>query len=307
MIVAKKSWLGLLFTVQGSTFVNIWPRVAFVLVVSILVELISKNGWLAFSLTPFPFTVVGLALAIFLGFRNSAAYDRYWEGRKLWGALVNVSRNFAIQTEIVEANAQNKGKRNELVRDIIAYVHSLRHRLRDSCPDDELQTYIQPSASIAQIKSFNNIPFAILDKVTKKLVELWKSGRLETYQLVSLQSDLSKMLDVQGGCERIQSTPIPFTYSVLTHRTVMIYCLALPFGLHDIIGWAMPVVTTFIAYAFLGLDDLGDEIEQPFAQQPNSLPLHSICRTIEINLLELIGEQNDKIPAPIAPINDVLD
>ena len=131
-------------------------------------------------------------------------------------------------------------------------------------------------------------------------------GNLETYQLSALQADLSKMLDVQGGCERIQATPIPFTYSVLTHRTVTLYCLGLPFGLHDIVGWATPLVVGFISYAFLALDDLGDEIEQPFGLQPNSLPLHSISRTIEINLLQLIGVPSTDLPPPIKAEDDIL-
>ena len=305
IITQKKSWLQLLFSVRGSTFQNIWPRLVVMVLIAIVVTTASQIGFLRVSLTPVPFTVVGLALAIFLGFRNNAAYDRYWEGRKLWGALVNVSRNFAIQSRVLGPAEKSSGVRSVLVRGVIAYVNCLRHRLRATSPLEELSVYAEKEV-VAEAMIHNNVPVGVLDQLTKLLVDQWRSGNLETYQLSALQADLSKMLDVQGGCERIQATPIPFTYSVLTHRTVTLYCLGLPFGLHDIVGWATPLVVGFISYAFLALDDLGDEIEQPFGLQPNSLPLHSISRTIEINLLQLIGVPSTDLPPPIKAEDDIL-
>ena len=305
IVTQKKSWLQLLFSFRGSTFQNIWHRLLVAILVAVVVSAVSHAGYLRGSLTPVPFTVVGLALAIFLGFRNNAAYDRYWEGRKLWGALVNVTRNFAIQTRVIGQSQSSPDIRPTLVRGVIAYVHCLRHRLRATSPEEELRAYVEKEV-VAEAMVHKNIPIGVLDHLTKLLIQQWRSGKLETYQLTALQADLSKMLDVQGGCERIQSTPIPFTYSVLTHRTVSLYCLGLPFGLHDIVGWATPLVVGFISYAFLALDDLGDEIEQPFGLQPNSLPLHSISRTIEINLLQLIGVPSEELPLPIEAKDDVL-
>ena len=305
IIKEKKSWLRMVFAIRGSALPNIWPRIVVVLLVSVITVAASYAGHLKFTLTPVPFTVVGLAIAIFLGFRNNAAYDRYWEGRKLWGALVNVSRNFAIQSRVIKSHDNDPAARERLIRMIIGYVHCLRHRLRKSVPDQELNLFLGEGVA-TQVSSFRNIPVAILDKVTELLVQHWRSGNLETYQLNSLQADLSKMLDVQGGCERIQATPIPFTYSVLTHRTVVLYCLALPFGLHDTVGWATPFVAAFVSYAFFALDDLGDEIEQPFGLQPNSLPLHAITRTIEIDLLTLAGTNESDLPDPIVAIDNIL-
>ena len=305
IVTQKKSWLQLLFSVRGSTFQNIWHRLLVVVLVAVVVTSVSHAGYLRVSLTPVPFTVVGLALAIFLGFRNNAAYDRYWEGRKLWGALVNVTRNFAIQSRVLGSSKGGSNVRPVLVRGVIAYVNCLRHRLRATSPEEELNAYVEKEV-VAKAMIHSNVPVGVLDHLTEQLIAQWRSGNLETYQLTALQADLSKMLDVQGGCERIQSTPIPFTYSVLTHRTVTLYCLGLPFGLHDIVGWATPLVVGFISYAFLALDDLGDEIEQPFGLQPNSLPLHSISRTIEINLLQLIGVPSDDLPSPIVAKDDIL-
>ena len=305
IITQKNSWFHLLFSIRGSTFQNIWHRLLAVVLIAVVVTAVSHAGYLRGTLTPVPFTVVGLALAIFLGFRNNAAYDRYWEGRKLWGALVNVTRNFAIQSRVLISTDDSSNVRPILVRGVIGYVNCLRHRLRASSPEEELNTYLEKEV-VAKLMTHKNVPVGVLDHLTELIVEQWRSGNLETYQLVALQADLSKMLDVQGGCERIQSTPIPFTYSVLTHRTVSLYCLGLPFGLHDIVGWATPLVVGFISYAFLALDDLGDELQQPFGLQPNSLPLHSISRTIEINLLQLIGTSSEQLPLPIVAKDEIL-
>ena len=307
IVTEKKSWLWLVLALQGSTLLNTWPRIAVAILMAVVVESCAHLGWLKVSLTPAPFTVVGLALAIFLGFRNNAAYDRYWEGRKLLGALVNVTRNFALKTRVIMQQDSNAAinTRAKLVRITLAYVNSLRHRLRETVPSEDLREYLSEEQLQIALKH-NNIPLAVLDQATEVLVDQWKQGNLETYQLSDLQNDISRMLDVQGGCERIQATPIPFTYSVLTHRTVMLYCLALPFGIHDLVGWALPLVVGFVSYAFLSLDDLADEIEQLFGLQPNSLPLHAICRTIEINLLQVIETADEQVPEPIAPVDGIL-
>jgi putative membrane protein len=119
-----------------------------------------------------------------------------------------------------------------------------------------------------------------------------------------LERRLSNTTDIQGGCERIKGTPIPFAYSVLIHRIVALYCLLLPFGLVQTVGWLTPVVVALIAYAFFGLDEIGDEIEDPFSTQPQDLPLTALCRTIEVNLLQAIGEQ--EVPPFMEPVDDVL-
>jgi len=113
-----------------------------------------------------------------------------------------------------------------------------------------------------------------------------------------IEGSLTAMTDIQGACERIKSTPIPYSYTVLMHRLVAMYCLLLPFGLQDAAGWATPVVVLCISYALFGLDAIGDEVEQPFGVDPNDLPLSSISRTIEGNLRRRIGEPPPKKYAP---------
>lgn len=132
----------------------------------------------------------------------------------------------------------------------------------------------------------------------------WQTGHIHDLHVPVLEESLTEMTSVQGACERIKNTPIPYTYNVLIHRIVAVYCLALPFGLLEFAGNLTPIVVALISYAFLGLDAIGDDVEQPFETDDNDLPLHSLSRTIKINLLQLIGETD--LPEPVKPIDGVL-
>lgn len=303
----------MVFAVHGTTLGRVWPRVLFVTAFAVLLTFASIGlGIHQYSLTTAPFTVVGLALAIFLGFRNNAAYDRYWEGRKLWGSMVNVTRAFTVQILTIIQDEKNEGNddvkqlRFELVLLILAHVNALRHRLRDTDPTAELNSYMANPSVVEKLKRHNNIPIAIASRIGERLGRANRNGWLEKFHLPLLHGNLAEMVAIQGGCERIKLTPIPYTYSVLTHRTVILYCLALPCGLHDTVGILTPVVVGFVAYAFLGLDAVGDEIEQPFGLRENHLPLHAITRTIEVNLLQLVEADSDTIPDMIQPRDHVL-
>ncbi len=292
---------------------KVWPRVLIVTAFAGVVTYFSSvAGAHKYSLTTAPFTVVGLALAIFLGFRNNAAYDRYWEGRKLWGNMVNTTRTFAIQvhTLISAEEVANIDElmqlRRSLIRLTLAYVNALRHKLRDSTPEAELYEYMEDSASVEAVLRHANVPVAIGRLIAEKIAVAERRGWLKTFHVPLLYNNLTEMIAVQGACERIKSTPIPYTYSVLTHRTTMLYCLALPCGLHDTVGILTPLVVGFIAYAFLGLDAVGDEIEQPFGLDDNHLPIHAITRTIEINLIQLEDIDSNQVPPALQPQNHLL-
>lgn len=312
IITQKTSWLQMVFAVQGTTLRRVSPRVFFMLAFAAIVTYVSlRLGKPAYSLTPVPFTIVGLALSIFLGFRNNAAYDRYWEGRKLWGSMVNTTRSFAIQIlTVMDHDGDDRSElasfQQSLIRLILAYVNALRHRLRDSDPQSELTEYISDADVRDSLCRHQNLPVAIARQIAESLRIAHKSGWLDTLHVPLLHENLTQMVAVQGACERIKGTPIPFTYSVLTHRTVMLYCLALPFGLFETVGLMTPLVVGFVAFTFLGLDAVGDEIEQPFGVEDNQLPLHSITRTIEINLLQLVETDPAQLPTAIKPDGHVL-
>ena len=256
-----------------------------------------------------PFTLIGLTLAIFLGFRNSAAYDRFWEGRKLWGNLVNTCRSLTRQT-LALINSDSKGDaaeirmvRQTIVRAIIAYVHAFRHHLRGSEGDADVRVFLDDEAW-GIVSGPSNRPIAILQHLAELFNLQWREGRISDYHLALLENTLVDLTNIQGGCERIKNTPIPITYNVLIHRIVAGYCFAMPFGLVETTGIVTPFAVGLISYGFFGLDIIGDDIEQPFEEDENDLPLNAISRTIEINLLEAIEETD--IPAPVAPVNGVL-
>ncbi|MHC2066467.1 bestrophin family protein [Bremerella sp. T1] len=314
MIVTEKdSWFGMIFAVHGTTMEHIWPRIAIVFVWSILITFVAYVfPDHAYSLTMAPFTVVGLALAIFLGFRNTAAYDRYWEGRKLWGRMVNVCRSFTMQinTLIDDPNASDspdvKERRQVMAIEMIAYIHALRHRLRESDAGEEISKFLPNDDQLAHDLKQDNLPAAIADRISRNINAAWREGKLDTYHVPLLHECLTEMLAIQGGCERIKSTPIPFTYSVLTHRSVFIYCMALPCGLHDTVHLMTPLVVGLVAYFFLGLDAVGDEIEQPFMTDDNDLPLLQLTTMIERNIRQLSGQPEEDLPAPITPVDHLL-
>ncbi len=268
------------------------------------------------NLTTTPFTLVGFALSIFLGFRNNTSYDRFWEGRKLWGSLVNTTRSLTRQILTLvgplphpEDSRASVGEeelrelRRGLVYRIIAYVHAFRMHLRDEDSLGELEGLL-PKVELESLAAEINRPVAILQSIGDELQGAWRRGLIHTMHLPVLEDSLTQLTNIQGGCERIKSTPIPFSYTVLIHRIVAIYCLALPFGLVHSIGIFTPIVVTLVSYAFLGLDAVGDEIENPFGMDPNDLPLSGLSRMIEVNLRQRLGE--GFLPPLLKPEGDIL-
>lgn len=309
MIVKEKlSWIRLLLCVRGSSFSETLPRILSATFVAIVVSYIELHyGFEKYSLTTTPFMLIGVALGIFLGFRNNAAYDRFWEGRKLWGSLVNTSRSLARQAyslfSAVDDTVELSAFRQMFVRRVIAFAHALRHHLRDEDPLDELQRYLPP-ADFSEAVQSRHRPLVILQQLGRDLALARSRQWLTDVNLLAVDGQLVELSNILGACERIKNTPIPFTYTVLIHRLVAFYCLFLPLGIIDSAGMLTPVVTFLISHAFFGLDAIGDEIEEPFGTQPNHLPLTAISRNIEINLLELLGESN--LPEPIRPVNRLL-
>jgi ion channel-forming bestrophin family protein len=309
MIVKEKlSWIRLLLRVRGSSFSETWPRIFSATAVAVVVSYIELHyGFQKYSLTTTPFMLIGVALGIFLGFRNNAAYDRFWEGRKLWGSLVNTSRSLARQAfsllDTSEGSPDVTAFRQTFVRRNIAFVHALRHHLRDDDPLGEIQKFLPP-ADLEEVAKSRHRPLAILQQLGRDMAEARSRQWLSEVSVLAIDGQLVELSNILGACERIKNTPIPFTYTVLIHRLVAFYCLFLPFGIVDSAGMLTPVVTFLISHAFFGLDAIGDEIEEPFGTLPNNLPLATISRNIEINLLELLGETD--LPEPLKPSGRLL-
>jgi len=306
MIVRDRpNGLRLFLTMHGSVLPSIWKSVTITTLLAIAVTWSHGQLWdHKIKLTIIPFTLMGLPLAIFLGFRNNSAYDRYWEGRKLWGELVLRSRNFARQClSLIDdeaAAADAAVLRTRMIRRAIAYAHALRHLLRRSDPAADVAPHLAPAEWMA-LRLRPNLAQALMLEMGADLARCRRAGMLDSVRAASLDATLSAMVATAASCERIKNTPVPFSYTLLLHRTAYMYCFMLPFGLVDSIGYLTPLVVAIVAYTFYGLDALGDEIEEPFGLSPNDLPLDAICRSIEIDMRDALGEA--ALPAPLLPIN----
>jgi len=293
MIVPKKtaSWQSLLFQLRGTILEDIKWRLAIVLihavVVTLVYELFTTDGhWLSIT----PFSLMGLVLSIFLGFRNNTSYDRFWEGRKLWGGVVNTSRTITrrILTLIDQEDSQRTHRHVHIVA---AYVHLLRQHLRGQWEPKEVQHLLNPE-DIQFLEKEGNRPIALLQRLGDRIRAEYKEGNIHPQHLPLLEEGLTDFTNLQGGCERIKSTPIPFSYNILLHRIVAIYCFALPYGLVPLVEGVTPIVVALISYAFLGIDALGDEIEEPFGLDDNDLPLLALSTMIEHNVRQRIEDED---------------
>jgi putative membrane protein len=304
MIVrGRPSGLQLFFVLRGSILRQIWKVLLVNIIIAILVTINHGDLFaLKITLTAIPFTLIGLPLAIFLGFRNTAAYDRYWEGRKRWGEIVVDSQNMARQclnlikhSEPLQLTRGLEDIRIRMIYRTIAYVHALRHLLRETDARDDLRLLISEE-ELAKLGTVANFPHYLLNQMTQDLRTSVNENHIESCLAANMDTTLSNFLSSAAACERIKSTPIPFSYTLMLHRTAYLYCFLLPFGLVDSIGFMTPFVVGIVAYTFFGLDALGDEIEEPFGDSPNDLALTAICRNIEINMRDALGEQHDLKP-----------
>lgn len=287
IIRPRPHWLAILFARRGSVLPSILPQLG---LVTALATIITTShgmvlGWKT-PLTPMPFTLVGIALAIFLGFRNSASYDRYWEARKFWGQGLNECRTLTRQAlSLMDGQVDVR----PFVYGQIAFIHALRGYLRRVPVERELAALL-PAELLARMREAHYPPTLILVWLGQWLHEQRRAGHLQAVLAAKMEDALSGLNQVQGGCERIVSSPIPFAYTVILYRTVGVYCLLLPFGLVDTLGWMTPLVTAFVSYTFFAQETLLSEIEEPFGNAENDLPLDALSITIERTLREMLGE-----------------
>lgn len=293
-------------------FLDLGRAIVFILTISVAITLAyeaTRSHWL--SISPVPLTIIGAALSIFLAFRNNTVYDRWWEGRTLWGALINQSRTFARQLQTfgivsdeTEREAMEAWQRRIILRHI-GYVNALRQHLRseDPCAPGILDPFVS-SEEIAEYRQASNKPAAILHRQGEELHTGWRHGWLKDFHISALDATLTEFTNVQGGCERIKNTPLPPVYTYLAYRIVVTFCCLVPLGLVADLRLFTPFVSVLIGFTFLILNRISQLIEMPFAMDDNDLPLSALSRLIEIDLRERIGAT--PIPEPIKPQNGVL-
>ncbi len=302
MIVRKRlHWFRMLLIWRGSVLPRILPQLLAITGLAVVVTLLHGELFrLKVTLTFVPFTLIGVALAIFLGFRNGASYDRYWEARKLWGAVLNDCRTLtrqAMTLPVPQVDAR------PFVHGLIGFVHALRHQLRGTDAGADLTRWL-PVRDAERLAVARYKPAMILLGLSQWLQGLRQDSKLDPLLAQAMERPLTGLADSLGGCERIAGNPLPYTYGVIIHRTVYFYCFLLPFGLVDSIGMMTPLIVAFVAYTYLSLEELSEELEDPFGLSANDLALDAMALMIEISLREMLGE-TDLPPAP-QPVDYVL-
>lgn len=296
IIRPRPSLLMLFFVLKGSIILRTWPQLAAVGVLSVIVVASHRYApHLVPGVNPAPFTLIGIALSIFLSFRNSACYDRWWEARKLWGQILQAARDIARQTVVLDDGpGKPSAERREILLAVIAYGYAAVQQLRREASHQATGAPIHPSKPAD----------AILHEIAALIGRLLRQARLMPVEALALNESLGRLTQAMIGCERIANTPLPFAYMLLLHRTAYLFCFMLPFGFADTLGWATPLAVMLVAYTFFGLDALGEELEEPFGLMPNNLPLSAYATTIDIQLRTAMGETN-LLPMPV-PVDYVL-
>lgn len=294
--------LKMLFVLQGSYFKRLIVPQVLLFIFSFFIYFYQTHiATEPVPLNPSVFAILGISLAIFHGFCNNAAYDRFWEGRKLWGTLVWLSRNIARQ--VMTLPNVSMAEKQAFIRHQIAFVHSLRQQLRSEDNTANLQRLLTVEEQQAVVGQ--NFIALRLTQIMGQMLANWQTEqKIDVWQWQSLDNTLGEIAHIQAGCERINNTPIPYAYFVLLHRTVYLYCFMLPFGLGNAIGWVTPFVVSFVGYTFMALNEIVDEISEPFGTGENELPLGMMCDTIETQLAMLshqkfAPEQKPRVPANV--------
>ncbi len=271
-----------------------------------------------------PVALLGTAVAFYIGFKSNGSYDRFWEGRQLWGAIVNASRTWAVRVfDYVQpapgegpAPAETHEMHRRLLYRQVAWCNALRLHLRRQTAErwdaDVAPFLLDPADSAARHAA--NPPTHLLRHQSAELLELTRDGRLTEFRHVALMETIQDLFNAQGGCERIKNTPFPRQYAYFSFVFVWIFAALLPLGLveefdrRQALGpyhvWLMVPFAVLVSWVFNVIELVGHASENPFDNQINDVPMTSLCRSIEIDLRELLGET--ALPPKLEPVDDVL-
>lgn len=287
----SRNWFSALALHRSDTFRKLLPLL-------VLVGLFTGGvGWLEVkhlklssnslvSNLPIMHSILGFAISMLLVFRTNTAYDRWWEGRKLWGQLVNTSRNLALKVSTHVA-AEDSSTRSLFARSIALFAHELRLHLQ--LEKTRLALDGKPHPEIPDFDRSKHVPAQVVQVMQQRILRLHRDGAITGEQLIVLDKELVQFMEICGSCERIKNTPIPYSYSSFIKKFIVVYVLTLPFGFIFSLGYIAIPVTMFIFYVMASLELIAEEIEDPFGTDPNDLPMERIASIIKGNIEEVLG------------------
>lgn len=270
--------------------------VAYDLTITVLYVVFNQH-WL--GVDDLPLALLGSALAIIIGLRNNSAYGRWWEARTLWGSAVNNSRSLARAAQMFMAHDAAV----TMIRLQIAWAHALRFSMLKQDPWPTIAPYI-PADMAARLRGAANVPTALQGEMGRMIGLRSDSDVGTAVRAAAMDITFSALADAQGGLERIKNTPLPRQFEQFPRVFVIAYCLLLPIGLVSDLQIMTPIGSTVIGFAFYLLDQIGRDIEDPFSNHVHDVPMGAITTTIEIDLLQMLGETD--VPKPLQPVNGVL-
>ncbi len=289
-----KDWFTFIFRFhKADTFRKLFPLIIGICIYSWLITFLeirvlklSENSHL--KNIPVMHSLLGFAISMLLVFRTNTAYDRWWEGRKLWGALVNNSRNLAIKLAVMLPKDDHEAK-NFFRKIIPAFAYALHNHLRNEETRIELFENGENSNLLRHIDHKKHIPNQVAKLMIDHINDCYTQNKIDGNQLIVLNAEMQSFSDICGACERIKNTPIPFSYSVFIKKFIFFYVMTLPFGYVFILGYYVIPVVAFIFYVLASLEMIAEEIEDPFGNDDNDVPTGKIAANIHNHVNEILA------------------
>jgi putative membrane protein len=286
-----KDWLRNLFQLKkADTFRKLFPLIMLVCGYSALIVFI-ETDWLKLpdthplkQFTTFH-TLLGFVISMLLVFRTNTAYDRWWEGRRQWGALVNGSRNLAIKINSY-LPYEDTSDRTFFRKIIPLFARALQKHLRAETTRLALDS--EPHPEIPNFDHTRHLPNQVASVIAGKLMQLYEKKTISGEQLLAVNNEMQNFLDVCGACERIKNTPIPYSYSSFIKKFIFLYVLTLPLGLAFTLHYLLIPIVGLVFYILASLELIAEEIEDPFGLDPNDLPMEKMAGNIRANIEDLI-------------------
>lgn len=286
-----KDWFTFLFRIhKADTVRRLLPMILAIAAYSALIAWLELNYW---NLTQNSYiknltvlhTLLGLVMSLLLVFRTNTAYDRWWEGRKLWGALVNNSRNLALLLDAILPD-DDQANRKYFKKLIPLYAQVLKDHLRSEKIRLELDQDEHPE--LKNLNTEKHVPNQVAALMMRKIYRLHANGKISDTHMINLKSEMQSFTDICGACERIKNTPIPFSYSLFVKKFIFFYVMTLPFGFVLSLGYFVVPVAVFVFYVLASLELIGEEIEDPFGGDTNDLPVEKISANIKKHVAEIL-------------------
>ncbi|MFI5301175.1 MAG: bestrophin family protein [Polyangiales bacterium] len=282
----SKDWLRLVLTMRGSVVPRLTPRLVFVAIVgAVAVWAYDARG---IKIPTIAHQLIGVALGLLLVFRTNASYDRYWEGRRLFGAITNRSRDLARQLRAFLPSEEHRAVRRDVAHLVVLFYATILQSVRKERDLSLIASKLEGDER-AKLEPMSHRPTLVASWIAARIDALVRAGAVTDVQRMMLDSNVTVILESLGGAERIVKTPVPFAYAQHIKIFVLLFVFTAPFAMSESMRLYTPLASAILAFALFGIDEIGVEIEDPFGTDANDLPLEAIGATIESNVNDVLN------------------